>query len=232
MFHRLYIFVDLADIFGKIFFISVKCIWKPIEIRRCMLPEILTSRIWPIFFLPTISLQTFNLSKTFPPKIFVWNFSQENFPSLCIPCILVYFSFYGKFADSTETLQHKIGNSVTIRCNNHEEVRAFNLAVPGFFGLVLPRGEGTMWPPFLNSGRIELWTWNLAEWFSAMLQIKWHKKNFNMVTSAVMTSLIIRALAQNYAKKCKNGTISKIEIVRVRKKVFYFSFPFLKAKRS
>ena len=41
------------------------------------------------------------------------------------------------------------------------------------------------------------------------------QKKFNMVTSVVMTSLIIRALAQNYAKKCKNGTIWKIEIVRV-----------------
>ena len=47
-----------------------------------------------------------------------------------------------------------------------------------------------------------------------------------------MTSLIIRTLAQNYAKKCKNGTISKIEIVRVRKKIFYFSFQFLKAKQE
>ena len=82
------------------------------------------------------------------------------------------------------------------------------------------------------SGRVELWTWNLAQRYSLMLQIKWHKKNFNMVTSVVMTSLIIRTLAQNYAKKCKNGTISKIEIVRVRKKIFYFSFQFLKAKRS
>ena len=53
-----------------------------------------------------------------------------------------------------------------------------------------------------------------------------------MVTSVVMTSLIIRRLAQNYAKKCKNGTISKIEIVRVRKKIFYFSFQFLKAKQE
>ena len=148
MFHRLYIFVDLADIFGKIFFISVKCIWKPIEIRRCMLPEILTSRIWPIFFLPTISLQTFNLSKTFPPKIFVWNFSQENFRSLCIPCILVYFSFYGKLADSTETLQHKIGNSVTIRCNNHEEVRAFNSSCPGIFWSCVAPGGGHNVAPF------------------------------------------------------------------------------------
>ena len=53
-----------------------------------------------------------------------------------------------------------------------------------------------------------------------------------MVTSVVMTSLIIRTLAQNYAKKCKNGTISKIEIVRVGKKIFYFSFQFLKAKQE
>ena len=47
-----------------------------------------------------------------------------------------------------------------------------------------------------------------------------------------MTSLIIRTLAQNYAKKCKNRTISKIEIVRVRKNIFYFSFQFLKAKQE
>ena len=45
-----------------------------------------------------------------------------------------------------------------------------------------------------------------------------------MVTTVVMTSLIIRTLAQNYEKKCKNGTISKIEIVRVTKKDFLFLF--------
>ena len=33
-------------------------------------------------------------------------------------------------------------------------------------------------------------------------------------------------------KKMQKWTISKIEIVRVRKKIFYFSFQFLKAKRS
>ena len=48
--------------------------------------------------------------------------------------------------------------------------------------------------------------------------------NVNMATSVVMTSLIIRTLAQNYEKKCKNGTISKIEIVRVTKKDFLFLF--------
>ena len=46
----------------------------------------------------------------------------------------------------------------------------------------------------------------------------------------MMTLLIIRTLAQNYAKKCKNGTLSKIEIVGVRKKIFDLSFQFLKAK--
>ena len=61
---------------------------------------------------------------------------------------------------------------------------------------------------------------------------KMAQKNFNMVTSVVMTSLIIRTLAQNFAKKCKNRTISKIEIVGVRKKIIFFSFQFLKAKRS
>ena len=50
-----------------------------------------------------------------------------------------------------------------------------------------------------------------------------------MVTSVVMASLIIWTLAQNFAKKYKNRTISKTEIVRVRKKIFYFSFQFLKA---
>ena len=50
------------------------------------------------------------------------------------------------------------------------------------------------------------------------------QKKFNMVTTVVMTSLIIRTLAQNYEKKCKNGTISKIEIVRVTKKDFLFLF--------
>ena len=44
-----------------------------------------------------------------------------------------------------------------------------------------------------------------------------------MVTSVVMTSLIIRTLVQNYAKKCKNGTISKIEIVKVKKDLFLSS---------
>ena len=58
------------------------------------------------------------------------------------------------------------------------------------------------------------------------------QKNLNMVTSVVMTSLIILTLAQNYVKKYKNGTISKIEIVRVRKRIFYFFFQFLKVKRS
>ena len=53
-----------------------------------------------------------------------------------------------------------------------------------------------------------------------------------MVISVVMASLIIRTLAQNYVKKCKNRTISKIEIARVRKKIFYFSLHFLKGKRS
>ena len=52
---------------------------------------------------------------------------------------------------------------------------------------------------------------------------KMAQKKFNIVTSVVMTSLIIRTLVQNYAKKCKNGTISKIEIVRVKK---YFLFLF------
>ena len=52
-----------------------------------------------------------------------------------------------------------------------------------------------------------------------------------MVTSVVMTSLIIPTFAQNYTKKSKNGTISKIEIVRVRKKIFYFAFQFFKPKK-
>ena len=87
-----------------------------------------------------------------------------------------------------------------------------------------------MCPPFLVVGlSFEPEIWHSG---TVMFQIKWHKKNFNMVTSVVMASLIIWTLAQNYAKKCKNGTISKIEIVRVRKKIFYFSFQFLKAKRS
>ena len=106
------------------------------------------------------------------------------------------------------------------------ETPSFN---PSWAFLILCWSWSLCSPSFLNSGRIELWTWNLAQWYSVMLQIKWHKKNFNMVTSVVMTSLIIRTLAQNYAKKCKNGTISKIEIVRVRTKIFYFSFQFLKA---
>ena len=77
------------------------------------------------------------------------------------------------------------------------------LAAPAFFGLVLPWGRHIPPPPLFNSGRVELWTWNLAQWYSAMLQIKWHKKNFNMVASFVITSLNIRTLAQNYAKSCK-----------------------------
>ena len=110
----------------------------------------------------------------------------------------------------------------------------FNTSFPGLFwscvtlGVWGGGGRATQdlkkLPPFLNSGRIELWTWNLAQWYSVMLQIKWHKKILNMVTSVVMTSLIIGTLAQNYAKKCKNGFISKIEIVRVRKKIFLFPF--------
>ena len=127
--------------------------------------------------------------------------------------------------------------------NSMERKVLLTLAAPGFFGLVLPRGEGrgamclphhppSPPPAFLNSGRVELWIWNLAQWYSVMLQIKWHKKISNMVTSVMMTLLIIRTLAQNYAKKCKNGTLSKIEIVRVRKKIFDLSFQFLKAKRS
>ena len=120
---------------------------------------------------------------------------------------------------------------------NITNINLLTLAAPDIFELLLPQGGHIMHPPspappFLNFGRVELWTWNLAQWYSVMLQIKWPKKIFNMVTSVVMTSLIIRTLAQNYAKKCKNGTISKIEIVRVRKKIFYFSFQFLKAKRS
>ena len=55
------------------------------------------------------------------------------------------------------------------------------------------------------------------------------QKKFNMVTSIVMTLLIIRTLAQNYTKKSKNGTISKIEIVRVRKKNFLFPFLFFES---
>ena len=119
-----------------------------------------------------------------------------------------------------------------IICN--DKTPTFNPSFPGLFWSCVARGEGggTLCPLFLKSGRVELWTWNLAQWYPVTLQIKWHKKKFSMVTSVVMASLIIRTLAQNYAKKCKNGTISKIEIVRVRKKIFHFSFQFLKAKRS
>ena len=49
----------------------------------------------------------------------------------------------------------------------------FNPSCPGlFWSCVAP--EGGRGGTFLNSGRVELSNWNLAQWYSVTLQIKWH----------------------------------------------------------
>ena len=109
-----------------------------------------------------------------------------------------------------------------------KSTRSLTLSAPGYFCLIMPRGD-TKWPPFINPDRKMLWTWNLTQSYLVMLQKSWWEKKFKVAAIAMMTSLIMSIFRTVMRKTTKICFFLKLTLLQLEKR---FSRSFLSFWKS